>query len=299
MKPVDFVIPEHVKTVAIFKRDFKNYTHSLDYLCKSNFTCDTTLNNNELSNCCVDGLAGFLEQEAYFQKVSNYRDSMNIRFKDPYMMYKSSDLFEITKADALIFLDLFQFEDGVFSFFDGTFRTRAALSWTIAFRDETKPIINDQIDTLFFSKSQYNDIQHKNQHSQQIYRDASNFLGKSFGAKMIPSWIQVERIYYHSKNPEMIKAENYAINHDWLKAAEIWNKQTKNKNQKIAVKACYNLALACEMEGKYDLAIDWLTDSNNRLTKNNYQHRAICQQYYRVLTLRKDEVERLEKQIRN
>jgi hypothetical protein len=57
--------------------------------------------------------------------------------------------------------------------------------------------------------------------------------------------------------------------------------------------------LVCEMEGKYDLAFYWLTDSNNRLTKYNYQHSANCQQYMRVLNLRKYEIEKLEKQIRN
>jgi len=67
--------------------------------------------------------------------------------------------------------------------------------------------------------------------------DAFSFLGKSFGAKMIPSWISVERIYLHSKNPEMIEAVNYAIHQEWLKAAEIWNTQTRNKNQEIASKA--------------------------------------------------------------
>ena len=97
----------------------------------------------------------------------------------------------------------------------------------------------------------------------------------------------------------MLKAEKYAISQDWLKAGEIWNRQTKNKNEEIAAKACYNLALACEMEGKYDLAIDWLTDSNNHLTKFNYQHSAYCQQYMRVLSLRRYEIEKLEKQIRN
>lgn len=298
MKPVDFAIPENVKTVAIFKRDFKNYTRSVDDLCKSNFVCDTMLNNEELSNCCVDGLTSFFEKEAYFQKVSNYRDSLNNRPEDPYLMQKSSDLIEMTKADALIFLDLFQFENGVYSFFDGTFRTRAVLSWTITYRGNTSsPTIYNQIDTLFFSKSQFKDIQQKNPHSQQIYKDASNHLGKCFGTKIIPSWVPVERIYYQSKNSEMLKAEKYAISKDWLKAGEIWNRQTKNINEEIAAKACYNMALVCEMEGKYDLAIEWL--NHKVLTKYNEPYEVNCEQYIRVLTLRKYEIEKLEKQIRN
>ena len=293
MKPVDFVIPENVKTVALFMRDLnKKHTNT--------FVGDTTLKYNELTNSCVNGLSGFLEKEAYFQNVNNYSDSLNDKLVDPDLMYyKSSRLFEITKADAIIFLDQFTIENGVSSFFDGTFRSRTDLSWTIKFRDESQPIFYNQTDTLFFSKSQYKDIQHKNKNSQQIYLDASKYLGESFGTKLIPTWILDGRTYYHSKHPEMLKAEIYMKNYDWLKAGEIWNKQTKNKNRKIAAKACFNMALTCEMEGKYDLAMEWLIDSNNILIKNNYQHRIICQQYLKVLTLRKYEIEKLEKQIRN
>jgi len=299
MKPVNFDIPEQVKTIAIFNRNSRNQTGTLHNFIEGNFKSDTTLNRIELSNFCLDGLTSFLEQGAYFQQVKNYHDSLINSPENPSIMFKYPELFEITKADAFIFLDQFQFENGVFVYFDGTYRTRAALSWTVIFKNETFPIISESIDTLYFTKSQFKDLQQKNNNSQQIYREASKFLGKTFGAKLIPSWKPVDRIYYHSKNPEMIKAENYAINRDWLKAAEIWNQQTKNKNQEIAAKAFYNMALACEMDGKLDLAIEWLRNSNTILTKQNEQYEANCKQYIRVLRLRKDEIEELEKQIRN
>jgi len=297
MKPVDFDIPDSVKTVAIFNRDSKSHPGTVYNFGVSNFTGDTTLNRVELSNCCVDGLTNFFEHEANFQKVKNYRDSLNFRPEDPFLVLKSTELFEMTKADALVFLDLIQFENGVSVFFDGTFRSRATLSWTVIFNNETRPTVFNYVDTLFFNKSLYNDIQHNNTHSQQIYQDASKFLGKSFGTKILPSWTPVDRMYYQSKNSEMIKAEKFAKNQDWLKAAEIWNRQTKNKNEEIAAKACFNLALACEMEGKYDLAIDWL--NHKILTKYNELYEISCERYIRVLTLRKYEIEKLEKQIRN
>ena len=299
MKPVGFVIPENVKTAAIFNRNSRNHTGTLYNFSGSNFKSDTTLNRIELSNYCLDGLTDFLDQEAYFQKVINFRDSMNNGHEDPALMFKYSDLFEFTKTDAIIFLDQFQFENGVNVFYDGTIRTRVALSWTIIFKNETMPDVFESVDTIFFSKSQYRDIQQKNKQSQQIYKEASKYLGKTFGTKIIPSWVPVNRIYYQSYNPDMKLAEKFAIKQDWLKAAEIWNKQTKNKNQKIAAKACYNMALACEMEGKYDLAIDWLIESRNFRIKNKFLHQAYCQQYIILLTLRKYEIEELKKQIRN
>lgn len=302
MKPVASPIPKNVKTLAIFNRAiFDNDSLTLYNFGRGNLPVDTTLNDFELSNYCVDGLTSFFEEEAYFQKVINYNvdDSLRNILEVPSKSYKSSDLFDLTGADALIFLDFFQIENGVSVFYDATHRTRAVLSWSIVFRDDIPSNIYNQIDTLFFNKSQYADIQHKNQNKKEIYQDAARYLGIRFGTKIIPSWISDERTYYQSYHPEMLKAEKYAKNYEWLNAGALWNKQSKNKNQKIAAKACYNMALACEMEGKYDLAIGWLIVSNNILTKNNVEHRANCHQYMRFLTLRKYEVEKLEKQIRN
>src|SRR5690606_26320552 len=122
---------------------------------------------------------------------------------------------------------------------------------------------------------------------------------KRFGTKIIPSWSTDELSFYHSLHPKMRKAEKNLKSYDWLKAGEMYNKLTKNKNQKIAAKSCWNMAVACEMEEKYDSAIEWLVDSNNILTINILQHRLNCSQYMSILTLRTGEIERLEKQIRN
>jgi hypothetical protein len=132
-----------------------------------------------------------------------------------------------------------------------------------------------------------------------ILKDATKYIAKTFGSKLAPSWMPVERMYYTSGNPTMQMAEKFALQNEWLKAAEIWNRESKNKNKKIAAKATFNMAIACEMEGKFDLAIDWLVKSYSALPKNNEEHKASCQRYIDVLALRKKEVKKLSKQIRN
>ena len=53
-----------------------------------------------------------------------------------------------------------------------------------------------------------------------------------------------------------------------------------------------------KMEGKFDLAIDWLVKSYSILSKNNEVHKLNCQRYINLLAIRKKEIKRLEKQIR-
>ena len=129
--------------------------------------------------------------------------------------------------------------------------------------------------------------------------NSGEYLGKAFGAKVIPTWIQVERMYYASNNLEMLKAEKFAKNNEWIKAAEIWRIMTKNKNTMIAAKASYNMALVCEMEGHLDAAIDWLVQSYSTLKENNKEHKENCQRYINLLAMRKKEIEKLAKQVRN
>ena len=95
----------------------------------------------------------------------------------------------------------------------------------------------------------------------------------------------------------MLKAEKLALKNNWREAAEIWNTMAKSKNAHIAAKAKFNMALACEMEGHPDLAIEWITKSYIEFNENDKQHKANCQRYINVLALRKKEIAKLEKQV--
>lgn len=96
----------------------------------------------------------------------------------------------------------------------------------------------------------------------------------------------------------MLIAEKYLLDSDWLKAAEIYKRETKNKNQNIIAKAKYNMALICEMEGNLDAAVDWLVLSYSTYKNENPEHKFNCKQYITLLAERKWEIERLEKQVR-
>jgi hypothetical protein len=66
----------------------------------------------------------------------------------------------------------------------------------------------------------------------------------------------------------------------------------------MATKAMYNMALACEMEGKPELSMDWLSKSNIELIREDKNHKENCERYKKVLSSRKLEIEKLATQIR-
>jgi len=97
----------------------------------------------------------------------------------------------------------------------------------------------------------------------------------------------------------MVQAEKLALKSDWAKAAELWNSQAECKNKKIRLEARYNMALASEMEGNLDEAINWLIQSSAIPMKHNKDHKLKCQQHIALLMERKKEIARLGKQFRN
>jgi hypothetical protein len=313
-------MPENIDTIAIFKRDFyQSDTITFKYLDVDNkiLITDSFIHYQSISNKCVTALANYLDNEGYFLKVINFKDSMNYLFSKEDSLTYYPELLKKLSVDACIFLDYFQLDDQLTNNSGYYFKNNiidqfpefrnstklesvgANLLWTVSFKGDTSIYICKQPDELFYGNSVYpelfgNDLNHK-----LLLENTSEYLGKAFAAKIVPSWLKVERTYYRSNNVNMLKAEKYCLGGDWLKAAEIYNRETKNKNRNIAAKAKYNMALVCEMEGKPDAAIDWLVNSFSTYKFENEEHKFNCKQYIDLLAMRKKEIARLGKQIRN
>lgn len=123
----------------------------------------------------------------------------------------------------------------------------------------------------------------------QTYRDFFNTLNSENGRNWMASeicnkvagnlsdkiaayWQPESRIFFYSSNEAMQKAAQFAFNDEWLKAAAIWQPLEQNKDPWIAGAACHNMALVCEIQGKYELAKVWaikaLQKYNNTITIN-------------------------------
>jgi len=295
MKPGVITIPDHMDTVAIINRNsYIPDTIPFRYFNGINIESDTTIKYKALSNVCVDALAGFLKKEGYFKKVINYRDSLaSVQSSTP------EELFQKTKSDLCISLDYVDFGIVALKGFNDFAINTVFLRWTIAIKTDTLSYFYNQADTLLYDATDFPLNTDRQEKIRRLANNSAEYLGRTFGSKIIPTWIPVERLYYQSSNPDMLQAEKFALNNEWLKAAEIWNKQTKNKNKNIAAKASYNMALACEMEGKLDVAIDWLIQSYSILKQNNEDHQANCQRYITILVQRRKEIQKLGKQVRN
>ena len=124
--------------------------------------------------------------------------------------------------------------------------------------------------------------------------NAADIAGSDFAEFLVPHWIEVDRIYYYPGNAELKKTEDLIKQNQWIEAAKIWKKNTTNKNKKIVAQSMFNMALACEMNGEMDAAIDWAVKSFYVFANKNKVHAFNCQEYIRILSQRKLDIQKIE-----
>ena len=298
MKPSMFTFQQDSDNIAVFVRD-RDQSDTLTRFSMRNFVVfeDTLVKNSRLSKVCAEQFATSAEQRKYFKSVHNFSDSINLLFPDELSPERISSLHDSLGYSTFIFLDYFVLQDNRMKYFDiETIDVIASVIWRISVKSDSNIYEFNQNDTLFWNSIDNPELL-KNDARPLMLENSAKFMGESMAVKITPSWNMVERMYYKSNNPGMLKAEKYMKAGDWSNAASTWKKETANKNPNIAAKSKYNLALACEMEGRPEIGIGWLADSYSSYKIPNKEHQANCQRYINILARRKKEIELLSKQL--
>lgn len=296
MKPAAITIPDSIRSIGIINRIGHEYdTIPFNYIRTGRIVSDKSVKYSELLTNSLESLDGFLKAEKYFNRVTNFKDSINSSIQVGKPLSDQPELFQILNSDMLVILNDCKFDLTSANLESDVLVTTATLHWIIGNKGDTISYLYNQADTLIYDADPMQSV-YKNVHN--ALESSATYLGRSFGTKLIPYWLKVDRMYYKSNNPEMLKAEKFVKNNEWMKAAEIWNRMSKNKNKNISAKSSYNMALACEMEGNLEAAIDWLVISYGALSGINAEHQKNCKQYIDILALRKKEIEKLAVQVR-
>jgi Family of unknown function (DUF6340) len=107
---------------------------------------------------------------------------------------------------------------------------------------------------------------------KEAVKEVGDKTGHAYAFRIIPYWIRVTRDYYVKGTDNFTIAKRKAQTGNWNEAGELWKKETTNPIGKIAGRACYNMAIICEINGELDNAIQWAQKSyenyNNRLALN-------------------------------
>ncbi|GEP96965.1 DUF6340 family protein [Chitinophaga cymbidii] len=104
---------------------------------------------------------------------------------------------------------------------------------------------------------------------KEAVKEVSEQAGQHYAMRIIPYRTRVTRDYYVKGTDNFRTARRKAQTGNWDGAAELWKKETTNPSSTVAGRACYNMAIICEINGELDLAIKWsqkaYEEYNNRL----------------------------------
>ncbi len=130
-------------------------------------------------------------------------------------------------------------------------------------------------------------------HRQFTVNETSSVAGTSYGMRIAPVWINVERTYFkdHKNSPQMEKANRFVKAGKWKTAAAQWQVLINSPDHKLAGKAAYNMAVANEVEGKLSSALDWAEKSYTEFGNGK------AKEYINILNRRIMEQERVNQQM--
>ncbi|MBS3773735.1 MAG: DUF6340 family protein [Bacteroidales bacterium] len=125
----------------------------------------------------------------------------------------------------------------------------------------------------------------------EAFSSAAYWSGNDIGHILFPYWIEESRFYYIRGNRYFRHAREEVENNNWQKAIDIWKKNFKLNSEDAAYRAAHNIAFACEMLGKIDLAIEWA----EKALDIGYTKRT--SDYLDKLQERKEKLEKIDQQM--
>ena len=132
--------------------------------------------------------------------------------------------------------------------------------WRLYRPDNKRPVIRFQVgDTIFWKNGSYSleDVYRQMPRTKEALIEGGIAAGLKMSGYISPDWISQNRYYYETGKSEIDAAIPLIKENKWEEAAQVWGKYASTSSQTIKSKVEYNLALAAEMNGDLDLALDW------------------------------------------
>ena len=127
---------------------------------------------------------------------------------------------------------------------------------------EDEYLINDTL--MWYSMGETKDIAwYFLPETETILLELASTVATDFSVKIVPVWIDVNRIFYHRGSTKMLMAAKLVRENSWDEAARIWQKMAETESPGIASKAAFNMALACELSDRLELALTWINKAWN------------------------------------
>lgn len=126
----------------------------------------------------------------------------------------------------------------------------------------------------------------------EMIKDRMYWAGRNTGRRFAPYWTELDRVYFPYGPGDFYKGARYMREGNWTEAAAIWDLFMGIRNKTAMSKACFNMAVTCELAGEMQLAKEWL-DKSEKLGMPEYY----VQEYAKQLKDRTEKMKILDQQM--
>jgi hypothetical protein len=315
MRPAMIDVPKDIQSIATANRYKPDKQNRVWNILEGLVSGEGIGQDRRGAEASLEGLANVLLVSPRFkfaQLAVDLRGTGTANFPDPLEANEVSRLCEIAKSDALVTIEAFD-SDSRIEYGTRTKRERvnnenvdvvyhtvvAVIRVTVGWRmyRASDGAIIDQfrmVETIRFNREgrTRQDAQSRLPGRDAMVREIGRVVGDKYATRISPAWFWVNREYFGRAKaaPTMKMARRSARVNDWESAARIWKDITGHANPKTAAKAMFNMAVASEVLGDLNAAVNW--------SENSYKmglRRALS--YNGILRQRIFEQQRLENQL--
>lgn len=316
MKPAQITIPSNIQSFAVVNRTRPEKDERLKNILEGALTGEGLFVDRNGAAECVKGFTNDMANsprfKAYLPNGYDFKGTGTREFPQPLSWDLVSEICAQNEVDAIVSLETFDSnnrydiserqaerkeKDRVIKYteYTATLNTQVDAGWRIYY-PAVQRIVDENVFTDYKNWSNTADSRKRAEQGlvsqNSAVSDAGYYAGSQYAFRISPRWLWVSREYYKKGNADFEMATRKVIANDWKGAAELWQKNVRNTNIKIAGNANFNMALACEMEGNLEAAYDWakiaFTDFKNK--KARY--------YMNVIQQRINDQSRLDEQMK-
>jgi len=289
-----------------------NYGHKTQLL--NDISKSSTISNDSLPIFCLAALTEDLDSKGFFSSIQLIPNSINkgTDFSNPMELNSDSvnNLSSSHHANVILSLDNIKVIDQQSEFYLlesstylSTLELRYETKWSIHYPNNPQTTTLQVNDTAYWESESYikrNSLNGLPKRTDALIDGALNIGHKSVN-QLVPYWDKVDRYFFNPSNKLMKQGMDSVYMKKWKSAINSWQKALISSNNKsINAEAANNIAVAYEIIGDIDNALEYATKSLNLLpefTTIDYDSRMRLINYIKELIQRKSEIKILKQQL--
>jgi hypothetical protein len=306
-----FEMPDSIQSLTIMNRsispEFTNFGEDSlqSEMYKRDFRVSSIILDSQVADTTVRALGEFLFDSERFDVVIPVDRNIPRYLKysetpSPLDWAYVQSLCSLYNTDALLVLENFAtkvvanykkqkeyIEDGFYATYYASIDLYYRAHWRV-YEPKSKTILVDYVaeDTLYWDgyELNLNELFGNLPKVKEACIEAGIRAAADFSGVIAPAWNNESRYYYVTKDQQIDTSLEYAADGDWDSALNNWMKYVKSGSLVQRSKVMFNVALANEMLGNLDSAIDWLQQSQRAY------YREVTNYYLKKLIKRKEDL---------